>query len=371
MVETSIENSLNEIYAIYEKGNFEEAIRLCNKEILRETSEEKKSLLSYYKGLIYEDKCAYEKAIESYEKALRYKKDAIDPLIREYEIYRYLNQLNSLLEVINRIIEVRPDDFLGYDLKFNLLYSLRLYKESEEIIKLIEENFDEDKIIDFMKVKLYVSTCRYSEALKIINIEDKNSNMYYPMLREKAKIELLTDNIDKGIEILKEIYNFNSEDLETIYLLGSMYMMKGKLEEANEYFENILSLKSSTEYPYLLGLYYYGVTLKYKSLSLANEYFKGLLRKYNGMSMRNPNDINILLLRSMLLYELERDKECLELITYIEDISSNIYSTVFIKSLVYRRKKDEENYNMNKEELKVKDEFLYKMLVGIEEVSNK
>lgn len=83
-------------------------------------------------------------------------------------------------------------------------------------------------------------------------------------------------------------------------------MMSGKLKEANECLAKLIEMDYKEDYTYLIGLYYYGITLKsFKDKEEVKEYFKWLKRKYSIYALNNPKDLNVKIFNGIIQYELE------------------------------------------------------------------
>lgn len=364
------EFDLEDIYELYEASKIDEALKLCD-DLLKTHKDNRvnKSVIHYYKGLIYEDKSEYNKALASYEKAIESNSsEFIDPLLRQYEVYRGLNYLNEALEVIEKIIRLYPEDFYGYDLKFNFLFNMGAYEEAEKVIEYLDSEFEESPIILLNLIKVYTMTGKADEALKIIEDNLEHSDIHYDLLKEKGKTLLIKEQFDESLSIFQELNNKFKENSEIIYIMSSIYIMQGKLEQANKVLKSLLDLEATTDMSYLTGLYYYGVTLKYYSQDESERYFKALLRKYNTFSMNSPNDLNILLLRGMCCYEIKNYNEALRIADYVDNLSPGISETIFLKSLIYSGNQEAEKYELSKKTLEKTSNMLYQILLKIEEV---
>lgn len=360
---------LSNIYELYEKDEMIRALDLCDKVIDEHKSDNlNKSIALYYKGLIYEDKCDYDNAIKYYKLSVNNNKEYAEPLLRQYEVYRKLNYLNKAYDVIEEYIRLHEDEFYGYDLKFNFLFNMRLYQEAEEVIKECEEEFEYSDVVLLNKVKVYVMLGRLDEALKIIEDNKLNEGIELDLLLEKSKILAIKEELNESLKILLDINSRVPNNNEIIYLIASIYMIKGRLKDAKYILKPLIDIEYCEEMSYLLCLYYYGVTIKEESLKESEEYFSKLLRRYNIYSINDPNNLNILLLRGICNYEIKDYKEALRITQYIESITTKIDEVEFLKALVYKDTGNVEKYEEIKENLKAKNNIVYKFMVKIEEV---
>ncbi|MBE6049146.1 MAG: hypothetical protein E7214_00400 [Clostridium sp.] len=366
MESTFIKDKLEVLDSLCEKEEFDKALEECNNILIKNRKDKDiTGLITFKKALIYEAKSEYSKSLHYLDKAFDLG-GYVDALIKKYNIYLYLNDNNEALKVIDKIIEINENLYIGYDLKFNLLFNLGLYDEAFKVIKITEEKFEASSIITLNKVKSLVRLKRFNETEKIIKQEKDNIDIQYDLKIEEGMIEAFKGNVREAIDLFKEVYKIFPNNIKLIYLIGSFSLLGGEVDESHEYFKKLLDIEYSQEQIYLIGLYYYGVTLKLKNSDKVQEYFNALIRKYSMYSMNYPNNLTITILKALVMYELNRCEEARKIIRRIEAITSKTVQTTFVQALLYKKENNIVEYEKAKDYIAEKDEVLSSMLKVIE-----
>lgn len=195
-------------------------------------------------------------------------------------------------------------------------------------------------------------TNKFEEALELIEEEKNNNEIKYDLQVEKAKVLLLKHEFYEALKLLKDVNSKIPEEIDVIYLIGAISIFTGDIEEAHKYLKSLLNMKYNEKKSYLLGLYYYGVTLKkLDSKDKVKEYFKWLLYRYSICSLNNPYDVKIMLLKESVLYELEEYDKALEEAKRIEVLAPGIVETKFVQALIYKEKNNIKEYEKIKEKI--------------------
>ncbi len=360
----------NEIRHICQTGieSKDEGIKLCDSLLNEYEEDTAKGIITYYKALIYEKHNDINNALKYYEESVKLGL-AIDSLDRIYTIYQKENNLVFALETIDKMISLEPEVFYGYDLKFNFLFSLKVFEEAEKVLTLTEELFEKSSIITLNRVRINSALGRLSESLEIINFEKDNEEIRDDLLIEKAKILAMKGELEEAAVIIKDVQAKYSDNVEIIYLLGTVYMMSGRMEEAKDTLELLVNMEYKEDLNYLTGLYYYGVVLKnFKDKEEVKKYFNWLKRKYSIFTLNNPKDLNVKIFNSIIHYELENYNEALRVIKTLDEVSREIPEVYFIKALIYKGSCDIDRYERTKNILKERYIMYFKILESIDKL---
>lgn len=362
-----LENEMRNICQIGMESK-DEGIKLCDS-LLNEYEEDTvKGIVKFYKALIYEKHNDINNALKYYEESVKLGL-TIDSLNRIYTIYQKENNLVFALDTIDRMIALEPEVFYGYDLKFNFLFSLKVFEEAEKVLKLTEELFEKSSIITLNRVRINSALGRLSESLEIIELEKDNEEIRDDLLIEKAKILAIEGDLEEATVIIKNVQAKYSDNVEIIYLLGTVYMMSGRMEEAKETLELLVNMEYKEDLNYLTGLYYYGVVLKsFKDKEEVKKYFNWLKRKYSIFTLNNPKDLNVKIFNSIIHYELENYTEALRVIKTLDEVSREIPEVYFIKALIYKGSCDIDRYERTKNILKERYMMYFKILESIDKL---
>lgn len=252
----------------------------------------------------------------NYEQALKHIRVCIK-LIKKDNYHIDLTILENLLVKINSIhseierkkqITSLKEQFLSNDnYGFNYLCLKRLLElESDDInilILLIEccislVNYNDAKYyLELAKSKLNIPNTRLDYLEKKINSMSKDPRNYLKELRNKLSIEklVLANDIEAALDLC-ELYTYETDDPNYIYIAGVILYKYNYYEEALNYFERYRNYGSS----YLKQTYYYLYYI-YNWLNdneKANYYATMIydLSKYEGL------DISLPVFESQLLF---------------------------------------------------------------------
>lgn len=341
-----VEKLLDLAYRKYQENDLEASLNVYDEAIVAGGD---KATINYYKGIVCEDRHKDDMAIEFYEEAVKYGEKFTDPLIRVYEIYSQLGKNEEALKVIDRMIEISPDLFFNYDLKFKFLFNLGNLEEANEVLEIIEGKFPPSDEITLDKVKLYTILGKFTEVLDIVESVDENSDIFNECLKEKGKIAAFEGDINRSLDILREVNRNNPLDIETIYLIGTFNILLGDFQEAKEYLEGLKSIRYSEDLSYFLGMYYYGAMLRVSNNEDVDDYFRKLLVRYVEYNTNNPNNLSLMVLRGICLYETQQYEKSLKLMDYALTICEDFAEVHYVKSLVYNKldKHEEEEKERN------------------------
>ena len=211
---------IDSVILLYSNGKIEEAIdviKALNKEYPNEP------LLINLIGACYNALGQLDKAVESYQKAIKIKPDYVDALYNIGNIFRQRNQLNDAINSYEKVIDIKPD---FDEAQFNLGVSL------QELGKI-------NDAID-----------HYEKAL-ITN--PKNAGV-------RANLGFIFQNLGQlndAIEEYDQALEVNPLDSNVLNNLGTCFRALGHMNEAIECFEKAIELKPDyADGHYNLGFIY-------------------------------------------------------------------------------------------------------------------
>lgn len=271
----------------------------------------------YYKGLIYEDQNKLGHALNYYDRSLRKNKSFISSRYRKYLIYLKTNKYNECEEELRKMIKYNGDEYDGYHLLFTFLMNMKRSNEALDILNSAIEVLGKDTIIMLDYAKYYMYINEYDKSIDIINSIPKDNIYYSDFSIVRAKIMASKGDYDEAIKILMEDGIYNEENSEIVYLIG-MYSIKLKNYSMAERFLGFLNEAENSDSEFVwFGLYILGYAIKAQDKERSIEYFKKLDEKYKLLSISNPYEIRIMILRIMIMIELQQYDEA---ITYSEGI---------------------------------------------------
>lgn len=251
-----LESPSNEGYIIYELGQVYEELKEYDKAIeiyktIENIKHKDKTFTYYALARLCERTYKYKEAIKYYkiiiENSERLRETAKLHLAK---IYRYLNEHEKSLEILDSII-TKDDVNLRCSV---LLAKIKIYKKErkhelanellDEILLKYNSNYH-PAIIE--KVNYYLKEKKYDEAKKIYPIIENvyTENAYFMLI--KGDYNFVFRNYNKSLEYYNEVLTSKNKYHTLAYLgICRVYVALGDIKKAYEYYE--LVMKQNDEY---------------------------------------------------------------------------------------------------------------------------
>ncbi|WP_339838139.1 hypothetical protein [uncultured Maribacter sp.] len=226
---------------VFAHGDLTKRINEKTKEILKSPNNFK---LYYERGFLYQQHVEFNKALEDYIKSTSLGNTDKVLLYRIAEVNYLTEDYSDALESITKYLEVDSIDVKAKKLEAQILFKLKVYKESLEAYHYVCNNMIDirpEDILEHCDIILAENDKNYTDALNIIEfgLEKLGSNIFSLQVR---KLEYLkdSDQIKKAIEQYNYfILEYNRREF--------WYYKKAKyLTEVNKKKEAIISLKLAT-----------------------------------------------------------------------------------------------------------------------------
>lgn len=255
---------------------------------------------------------------------------------------RYLEALN----VSDNLLEYNPDVFEGYHFKFAVLCELNKFDDAEAVLNRALELFPDDDGLYYDKARLLHSQGRLEDALDIIDqklvFNDSNRTA---LTAFKAEILLALGRTDKALEILLDEYD-SSHDGEIVFLLNSIYIANKNYEEVLHYSKEIIDNSDVGDY-YYAALYYHAVALrKLGRKQEADAEYEHAQKVFRAACSRQPGQLQLYFYRAMCYEELGQYEKAIEMTDYLLNVDENLHEARIIKMKAYQEmgKETEANY---------------------------
>lgn len=313
---TLIDKKLGKAYmflgdmAFFIEGKIELALENYNKAIINNFDEEP---VHINKAFIYTTMNDNINAIKSYNKALLINPKSKRALTGKLEIYFKQLRFKDAQDCVNKIREIDTESE-EYYVWAPLIYAAQ--EKSQEAIQILDEA---DKVIGFnekiafARIKVYEKDSNIEDAIEYINsIEEdikENDDLYYKFMNQKSNYLFKIGKDEEGKSLLKMLSEeYDSEEVD--FKLGNILFSEKKFEESLVYFEKITNREINESD-------YYGTAIYFKALcndNLGNKeksksLFKEALLFIKSACLLDPNNINLLNMRSLCLYQLEELEE--------------------------------------------------------------
>lgn len=212
------------------------------------------------KGDIFFDECRYQKALDTYNKALNLEPQNIDALICCGLCYRNLEDYDKAIEYYNDALEIEPDNKTALN---NKGYALEMKDQIEEAIEMYKKSLEVDPNYDMPLVnltKIYIDRKDYQAAIKeyknALEVDSINTANWIDLGRAYRFMEKYDEAIlayNQALKLVpsnKVIYNN----------IGYVYFCLKEYEKA------IDSFSESLKIDWLYDLPYYNLNKVYKEM---------------------------------------------------------------------------------------------------------
>ncbi len=273
----SIERGKKSFY----KGDFNNAISEFENVVESDAPDEEKSIALTYMGIIYDDRGEYDKAIEYYQRALKYDKNNVITYRNLALAYKHKGDLEEASKTIEKGLELDPGNVNNQILLGNILYekgdlagavmrfekaleiesgnptalynmALTLQKKGDEVnaIEYLKRAGDADKIGEIARLAygklgvIYTQRKDYDQAQKYlklaISIAPKD-----PVNRYNLGIVYLNLNeTDRAIDEFLQAGELGQNDVDLLENLGDAYFKMRKYDRSLEAYNRILEINS-------------------------------------------------------------------------------------------------------------------------------
>ena len=312
-------------------------------------------------AIICEENEDYYKALKYYNKALSKDKFRADIMLRKREILIGMDKIEEALENLDLFIQINPDLFEGYHLKFLILIENNRLQEAQQILQSAMAMFPEDEGFLFDKVILFEEQQKIQEALEILETVFKNNNSKI-VLNEKAKIYLSQNEVQKAKNTLKQIIDLNKDEFneDSSFYLIMIYISENDYLNAQKYIDEIIEYKNEGIY-YYSALFLKGQVIKaLYGQNSCKDYYENTVGILRQGSLDYPDNLDLIIYRGIIYKELENYERALEMANYILAISDNIGEAYLLRAQIYEAMGDIEKSQSDKKLAVDKSEILNK-----------
>ncbi|OGP54460.1 MAG: hypothetical protein A2Y65_09775 [Deltaproteobacteria bacterium RBG_13_52_11] len=255
---------------------------------------------------IYQKWGKVKKAIETLEKARDLKKDRLEILFMEAQIYKVAKDYPGATRTFKEIITLNP--------------------KNREALRELRD--------------IYIEEREWEEALKlqrrIIKISpkgeiDQEKKLQQGLQYERAKLIAETGKEGRGIKEVKEILKENPSFIPAQVLLGELLRQAGKMKDAIRVWQR--GFEKTREIIFLNKL---------EDLYLSEEHPRGIINLYLDAIEKNPDNIVIPFFFARLCLRLEMIEEALEKLKDMESELSDHPSYHYLLAEVYSHRGDYE-----------------------------
>ncbi|MFH0977139.1 MAG: tetratricopeptide repeat protein [Spirochaetota bacterium] len=302
----------------YSRGYYTNAITYFNEVVESDASNAEKAIALTYIGIIHDDRSNYSKAIEYYQRALKYDdKNAI--IYRNMAIaYRHLNDYDSAAKTIKKGLDIDPNNIQNLILYGNILYEQGNYKDAisvyEDALKI-----NNDPVAYHNLALAHIKTGKESLAMDYLlkaGAADKVGNVAHLAYSKLGVIYIERKDFESAEKYLKMAESLNPRDPVVSYNLGIAYLKMKQPDKA------IVEFKKAEEFGKNDENLLENLGETYFSL---NDYDKSI-EAFSKLLITNKRNIKILSRLAEVYHEKGEPREALELykqITVLEPATEN------------------------------------------------
>ena len=302
----------------YSKGNFTNALSLFNEVVESDATDSDKAVALTYMGMIHDERSNYDKAVEYYQRALKYDaKNAIT--YRNLAIaYRHAGDMDSAAKTINQGLEYDENNVQNVILYGNILFDQGKYPDAIKSYKKALDIKDDPAALHNMALAL-LKTGKETQAMEFLlkaGTADKEGKVAHLSYSKLGALYIDRKDYEAAEKYLNMADSLNPEDPIVKYNLGVAYLKMQQLEKAVTQFEKAGELGKNDEALLMnLGETYFSINDYDKSVDI-----------YNRILSTNKRNVLILSKLAEVYYEKGDPLNAMELykkITILEPVSEN------------------------------------------------
>ncbi|MCR4822992.1 MAG: tetratricopeptide repeat protein [Treponema sp.] len=262
--------SYNLGFTYRQMGNYNDAIN-CFEEVVEENPSD--VLANNHLGAIYALQGKHDKAIEAYNRGLKY--DINHPILQfniaksyaeigeitkaqtffegalrakpgwteAIEAYADLllgeNKVNEADEVVTQALKINPDDVKMHTAKGNVYNRQSIYEDAENEYKKALNGDNEYKNALTGLAHSLEKQGKMDEAIETISKAENLNPKDTKILKQSAYIHLSADKLDEAYSRIEKLQKVDKNDLQTLNLLGQYYICNDQADKAENCFASI------------------------------------------------------------------------------------------------------------------------------------
>ena len=202
------------------------------------------------KGDIFFDEGRYQKALDTYNKALNLEPKNIDALICAGLCYRNLEDYDKAIEYYNTALEIEPDNKTALN---NRGYALEMKDQIEEAIEMYKKSLEVDPNYDMPLVnltKIYIDRKDYQAAIKVYKNALEGDSINTANWIDLGRAYRFMENYDEAILAYNKALRLVPSNKIVHNNLGYVFFVKKEYEKALDAFTESLKIDWLYDLPY-------------------------------------------------------------------------------------------------------------------------
>lgn len=295
----------------------------------------------FFVGMAYEHLNDDQMALRYFKKACMKNPSKPDYQVKMISVMLRIGLIEEAEKTTDKLLKNAPELFDGYHIKTKILLHKNEIEEAIEFSKAATEKFPEDVdiLFDYIKCITYTDDLDKAEALvavakKMKYFEDAKARF----LLLEAQIASEKGDIERAISICQECIGLEEEEQyfgDVRFMLLNLYLVNQNFENAYKEADDIVK-KGRKDLFYHASLYYRPFALKQMGKEAeAQKLYKEVNAIYRLYTLNNPEALDVYLYRVMCLKDMEKYDKALDVLEFIEGISSEIAETYLLRGEIY------------------------------------
>ncbi|MBQ8210274.1 MAG: tetratricopeptide repeat protein [Clostridia bacterium] len=297
--------------------------------------------MMFFMGMAYEHMNDDNMALRYFQKACIKNPSRPDYLIKKIKTLIRLGMLDNANESTEELLAKAPEMFDGYHIKTMLLLHKKDYESAIVFAKAASEKFPEDADLLYDYAKSLSLAKKLDDAIKVI--EHAKALKYFVDAERsftllEGQIFAECNNFEKAVTCCEKCIELEDEvtfDGEARFMLMNLYLAEPNYEKALE--QSMEIVKRNVEDLYYYAALYYKpfCTKQLGDTDAARALFKEANSIYRLATLKNPAAIDVYLYRALCMKELEEYDKALDLLDFIDGLSTEIAEVHVIRSDIY------------------------------------
>ncbi len=296
----------------------------------------------FFMGMAYEHMNDDNMALRYIQKAISKNPSRPDYKVKKVSVLLRLNMIEEAKTAVDELLLNDPELFDGYHMKTAILIEQKNYPEAILFSKNAAERFPEDADLMYDYANATALSGAFDEALKIVERAKKlkyfeDSKAEFALLEAEINAEL--GHMDLAIEKCDECISLETKDdffADARFMRINLALTIPDFENALNHAVKLIERDEHNSY-YFAALYFRPYCLnKLKRKEEADKYFKEAISLYRMATLQNPEAFDAYLYRAMCLRDTAQYNEALELLEFMEDLSSEIAEVYTIRADIYK-----------------------------------
>lgn len=238
--------------------------------------------------------------------------NAASALYEISQFYLYLKQPAMGLESMQKAVENAPDNYWYRQALASLYQSGGNFKKAIDVFEGMSEEFADRQEPLLILVDLYNQVKDYPNVIKTLDRLETRSGKTEQISMEKFRIYLMMGSDKKAFDEIESLSKEYPSDMRYLCVLGDVYLNNGKIKEAYDTYQKVLSIEPDNAMALVSMATYYD---KMGEKDLYRQQLDTVL-----LNKKVNSDIKIEIMRQLIVQSEQSAKDSTEIISLFNGI---------------------------------------------------